>query len=125
MGMRAVALNVDHTKNKIIVDGTITLTGNYGTSGGALPHGDLLDLSHLGIESNRIGEVHAYSTVTQGSAPQYDYYHYNPGTDPSNGVLQIIVGGAEMAPAAAYASTAPTNAAGYTLWFRAEFLPFY
>jgi len=121
MAMTAVALNVDHTKNKLIVDGTITLAGNYGTAGGLLPHGDTLDLSHLGINSHRLGEVHLYSTVTRGSAPQYDYYHYNPGTDISNGVVQVIVAGAEMAPGAAYAATAPTNAAGYVLWFRAEF----
>ena len=43
----------------------------------------------------------------------------------SNGVLQIIVAGAEMAPGAAYAATAPTNAAGYALFFRAEFLSQY
>ena len=124
MAMRAVALNVDHTKNKIIVDGTVTLTGNYGTAGGALPHGDTLDLSNLGIPSNRVGAVYLWASKTQGAAPLFDFYVYNPGTNISNGVVQIIVGAAEMTPGAAYAATTPTNQAGMVLFFQAEFLAF-
>jgi hypothetical protein len=109
---------------KIVVDGTITLSGNYGTSGGALPHGDTLDLSQLGIPASSVPwKLVAWSTVSQGSAPLYDFYHFNPGTTQANGVLQIIVGGAEMSPGSAYASTSPTNASGYVLNFQAEFLP--
>ena len=34
--MKAVLSRIDHTKNRLIAFGTVTLSGNYGTSGGAL-----------------------------------------------------------------------------------------
>jgi hypothetical protein len=125
MAMKAVVTNIDKTLNKFTVDGTITLSGNYGTSGGALPHGDTLDLTGLGVPASGLPiSFWAFSTVNQGAAPQYDFYQFNPGTTQANGILQVIVGGAEMTPGAAYAGTAPTNAAGYVLHFQAEFLAF-
>lgn len=118
MSMTAKVVNIDHTKNKIIVDGTITLAGSYATDGVAL------DLSHLGIPANsRPLEVWLWSTVTQGAAMLLDVYTYVPGTDITNGFVQIGVAGAEMA-ATAFATTTPTNATGYVLHFCAEFLAF-
>ena len=125
MSMKATALNVDHSKNVITVYGVITLTGNYGTAGGALPHGDTLDLSQMGIPSNKVGAVRLWAAKTQSAAPLFDFYQYNPGTNSSNGVVQIIVGGAEMTPGAAYATTTPTNQPGFVLYFEAEFLALY
>ena len=122
--MTVGVVNVDHTKNRFFVEGTITLSGNYGTSGGALPHGDALDLTGLCPSSSPPTNLIAWSTVMQGAAPQYDLYQFNPGTGQGNGILQIIVAGAEMTPGNAYASTAPTNAAGYVLHFQAEFPAF-
>lgn len=122
MGMTAVLVNLDHTQNEFIATGTVTLSGNYGTSGGGLPHGDLLDLSGLGIPSQSVPySVEAWSTATQGSAPIEDRYDYLPGTTQANGWLQCSTAGSEITPGATYASTAPFNATGFVLNFRAWF----
>ena len=116
--MKAVVTNLDHTKNKIIVDGTITLAGSYATNG------DTLDLSGLGVPSNSLPlSVSAWSTVSQGSGALKDAYTFVPGTKQNNGLLQIVVNNAEMA-AGTYAGTTPTNATGYVLHFQAEFPAF-
>ena len=118
MSMTAVKTNLIQAMNKIIVDGTIILAGNYAQ------HGVTLDLSGLGVPSNALpGPVWIYSTQTQGAAPQTDVYVYQPGTTQANGVVQIVIAGAEMANAAAFATTAPTNGTGYVLHFQAEFFP--
>jgi hypothetical protein len=118
MSMTAVKTRVDKTQNSIIVDGTITLAGDYVTNGVTL------DLSKLGIPSNQKPlRVQAWSTVNQGAAVLQDFYTYVPGTNQTDGVLQIAVANAEMA-AAAFAATSPCNAAGYVLNFRAEFPAF-
>lgn len=119
MPMAAVVTNIDKTKNKIIVDGTITLSGNY------VANGDALDLSNLGIPSSQVPtKVVAWSTQNQAQAPLRDQYQYIPGADQSAGKLQVCSNNAEMANGAAYAATSPTNVAGYVLHFQAEFAAF-
>lgn len=118
MSMTAVLQNISKNQDRIIVDGTITLAGNYTTNGVAL------DLSHLGVPSNSKPTVFsAWSTVNQGAAILLDTYNYVPGTSQANGMLQIGVANAEMA-AAAFAATTPCNAAGFVLHFQAEFPAF-
>ena len=120
MGMTALLTNSDHTQNEFIATGTITLSGTYGTSGGALPHGDTLDLSQLGIPSDTIPYlVNIWSTVPQGSAPIQDRYDYLPGTTQANGVVQCSLAGTEITPGATYASTSPFNTTGFVLNFQA------
>ena len=118
MSMTAVKTNLIQAMNKIVVDGTVTLSGAYPQ------HGDTLDLSQLGVPSNAIpGPVWLWSTQTQGAAPQYDTYTFQPGSTQKNGVVQIAVSNTEMANSAAYATTAPSNGTGYVLHFQAEFFP--
>ena len=122
MGMTAVLVNLEHTQNEFIATGTITLSGNYGTSGSPLPHGDTLDMSQMGVPTQAIPySVEAWSTVTAGSAPVIDRYDFLPGTTQANGILQCATAGSEITPGATYASTAPFNATGYKLNFRAWF----
>jgi hypothetical protein len=124
MAMTAVLTNISHTKDRFIVDGTVTLSGNYGTSGGALPHGDTLSLSGL-CQSNTVPtKVMLWSTVPIGDAPLDDTYHFLPGTTQLNGVVQIALAGTEYTPGTAYSGASPTNVTGYVLHFQAEFVPF-
>lgn len=118
MSMKAVVTLVDKTLQKFLVDGTVTLTGNYVTDG------DTLDLSGLGVPASSLPlSVELWSTVSQGSAMLLDVYAYVPGASNATGKVQIGVAGAEMANTA-YATTSPTNATGYVLHFRAEFVAF-
>ncbi len=119
MSMTAVVTNISKTQDRIIVDGTITLAGSYATNGVTL------DLSKLGIPSNgKPTKVVLFSVVGQGAAMLLDVYAYIPGTDQTNGKVQIGVANAEMA-ATAFATTTPTNATGgYALHFQAEFPAF-
>ena len=125
MAMTAVLSRVDHTRNRLIAIGTVTLSGKYGTSGGALPHGDTLDLSQLGIPSNTVPiRVSLWSTVPQGSAPLNDSYTYAPGTTLANGVVQVALAGTEFTPGNPYSGASPSNVTGYVLNFEASFVPF-
>ena len=124
MAMKAVVLGIDHTKTLFRVYGTVTLSGNYGTSGGSLPHGDALDLTAV-CQSNTVPlRVQLWSMVPAGSAPLDDFYTYLLGTTIANGVVQVRTAGVEFTPGAAYSGASPTNVSGYTLYFVAEFLPF-
>ena len=125
MALKAALLGIDHTKGRLIAFGTITPSGNYGTSGGALPHGDTLDLSQLGVASNTVPiKVTCWSQVPVGAAPLQDVYTYLHGTTQANGVLQIAVAGAEFTPGNPYSGASPTNVTGYALYFYADFVPF-
>ncbi len=115
MSMTATATVVDQTNRRIIVDGTIALAGSYATDGVTL------DLSPFAPSNAPLARFEAWSTVTGGSAMLFDAYNYTPGNGLTDGKLQIGVAGAEMA-ATAFATTSPTNAAGFVLRFRAEFL---
>lgn len=116
MSMKANVLFIDTTKSLVIVYGTIDLAGNYATQGVTL------DLSSLGVPASLPPlRLEAWSQVSQGAGALKDAYTYIPGTAQSDGKLQVVVNSAEMA-ATAFASTTPTNATGYKLYFRAEFI---
>jgi hypothetical protein len=118
MSMTAFATFIDQTAKKFIVDGEIQLAGNY------VAQGDTLDLSDLGIPASKFPlRVEAWSEVDQGAASVADSYIYVPGNGLTDGKLQVLAAGVEVA-AAAYAGQAPSNAAGYKLKFRAEFEKF-
>ena len=123
MAMKAVVLGIDHTKTLFRVYGTVTLSGNYGTSGGTLPHGDALDLTAVCQSNTSPLRVQLWSYVPAGSAPLDDFYTYL-GTSVSNGVVQVRLGASEFTPGAAYSGASPTNVTGYVLFFVAEFIPF-
>ena len=130
MALTAVALNIDVTQDGFIVFGQITPSGNYGTSGGASPHGDPLDLSQLGVASSYPPMwVHVWQTVPQGNAARSDQYAYLPDSPATQagGVLQIMAAAsgaaaAEITPGGAYSGLAPVNISGYALYFLAYFV---
>ena len=115
MSMKAVVTAIDQTNRFVIAYGTITLAGNYATNGVTL------DLSKLGIPASLPPVlVEIWSQVSQGAAALKDFYTYINGTGQSDGKVQVVVNNAEMA-ATAFASTSPSNATGYKLYFRASF----
>ena len=115
--------SIDNTNSAFIVDFTIAFSGNYGTSGGALPHGDTLDLSVLGVPSSQLPTLVTFTEVVpQGNAPRLtDQFIYLPGTTQANGVLQIATAAAEITPGSAYSGQAPFNVTGFVLNGRAWF----
>lgn len=105
---------VDETAGECIVDGTITLSGNYPANG------DILDLSQLGIASSVAPRYVEIFEVTPAPGPQSGYsFTYLPGTTIANGLVEIFNGIVQFA-AGAYGAP-PFAIAGFALKFRAWF----
>lgn len=79
---------LDNTQSEIMVDGTLTLSGNYG---GASSHGDTLDFSGFDkIKSQQPPrKVEIYQEPTSGVAPVIYQFFYGRGTSQANGVLIV------------------------------------
>ena len=125
MAAAVTVTNIDNTMEQFIVDGIIALTGKYGTSGGADPHGDPLDLSGLGVPSNSLPTlVQIVEQSPAGALSSGNTYEYMPGTTQANGQLQIrAAGGGEITPGGAY-GTPPFSVTGFVLFIRAWFPSF-
>lgn len=115
--------NIDSTQNQFTVKGTITLSGNYGTSSS---HGDTLNLSTTGVPSGAVPTwVDVVEQPAAGANGSGWRFAFNPGTTQANGVVQMFgnyttgQGQVEYTEASAYASATPAPAT--TLYFRAEF----
>ena len=123
---------VDNTQNLLIVAGTLTLSGNYGTSGS---HGDVINFTNTGdfIKSSQPPErVEIFENPAAGSAFLGYGYIYAQGTTMANGQLMIQgtpaaggaeVGATEYTQGAAYSAGTP-SLAGAVLHFRAWFPSF-
>ncbi len=122
MSAVAAVTNIDHTKDRFIAEGTITLSGNYG---GASSHGDTLDLSGLGVPSNQLPTVvEIFEASPAGAAPSANIFRYMPGTTQANGSLSVFVAaGTEYTQASAY-GTPPFAIVAFALKFRASFPAF-
>ena len=116
---------IDNTQRREIVEGTLTLTANYG---GVSSHGDTVNFAVAGIKSD-YPPVFVEVTENQGAgnAPLGYMYIYNNGTTGANGVLTILgtgassgQGGTEITEGSAYSTFTPSlnNA---VLRFRAAF----
>lgn len=109
---------IDATLNKFLVEGTITLAGNYG---GAATHGDTLDLSQLGIPANTVPtRVEIFEAPPAGTAPTGYLFIFCPGTTQANGVMAIFDHLTEYTQGSAYSA----GLLAATLKFRAEFVAF-
>lgn len=123
----------DTTQKEIIVDGTITLTGNYG---GAASHGDALSFASLASEFSIGGQaptrVEIFERPVAGVAPTGYMYTYCPGPTlaaptQAGGVLGILgtgaasgQGGTELTQGSAYSSFTPSLnniVLGFRAWF--------
>lgn len=119
MSAVATATNTDSTQNTFVVDGVVTLTGNYG---GAASHGDTFDLSQLGIATSGPAITVDFDEQSPaGAAPSGNVFRYMPGTTLANGVLSVFSGaGVEYTQASAY-GTPPFAIVGFKLHFKAIF----
>ena len=119
------AAGLDRTRASYIVEGTLTLSGNYGTGSS---HGDTVDFASDKVKSNQPPKwVDIREDQGAGNAPLGFKYTYNSGTTQSNGVLTITgtgassgQGGTEITEGSAYSGFTP-SLNGAVLRFRAEF----
>ena len=108
---------IDETAGEFIVDGTLTLSGNYPTNG------DTLDLSQLGIPSNQVPRLVEIFEVTPAPGPQSGWFFtYLPGTTQANGLMEAFNGTTQFTTQA-YGNP-PFAIAGFALRFRAWFPSF-
>lgn len=125
----------DKTLNQVLVEGTLTLTGNYGSGAS---HGDAINFANATggdlIKSEypprrvEIFENQQSASAGVGNAPLGYTYIYCQGTTQNNGLLQVLGAGAggattgdpEFTQGAAYSAGSPSlnNA---VLRFRAWF----
>lgn len=119
---------LDKTMNEQIVDGTLTLTGNYGTGSS---HGDTINFGTFDqIKSQQPPRlVEIFEAPTAGTAPLGYQYIYAQGTTQANGKLVILgtaasgsatTGSPEYTEGTAYSSGSP-SLSGAVLRFRAWF----
>ncbi len=95
---------LDSTQNELIVEGTLTLSGNYGDHSPA--NGDILDFTGFDyIKSQEIPRrVEIFQAPQSPNAPVHYSFLYGWGTDQSDGVLIVIdtTTGLPLTDAAAY-----------------------
>lgn len=120
MAIAVTITNVDSTQNENIVEGVLTLTGNYG---GASSHGDVFSLQGDFNKSGSLPiQVDIYEVAPAGAAGSGNNYFYMQGTTQANGALQVWTpAGAEYTEALAY-GVPPFGIVGFALKFRAHFL---
>ena len=111
MATALTVTNIDQTLNRFLVEGTIVLSGDYGTGSS---QGDVLDFATLAIPINSVPTfVEITEAPPAGTAPVGDSFLFAPGTTQANGNL-VIVGNTE---GAAYTS----GQLDAVIIFRAEF----
>jgi hypothetical protein len=92
---------IDATMQEFIVDGFITLTGNYG---GAATNGDTLSFAGVEVPSNQLNWVEIMETPPAGTAPTGYTFGFAPGTTNANGVLTVMNGTTQYTQGSAYSA---------------------
>lgn len=111
---------IDATQSALIVEGSLTLSGNYG--GGSPAHGDVIDFNDAQIASTAIPRrVEIFQYKAAGVMPAHYSFLYAYGTDQSDGELTVIdsTTGLEITQGAAYPGQLTAADAG--IRFRAFF----
>lgn len=126
---------LDATQNEEIVEGTLTLSGNYGT---ASSHGDTINFANDAIKSSlpprrvEVFENQGSASAGVGNAPLGYQYNYAQGTRQENGLLQVLgtpasggatTGATEFTQGSAYSGGTP-SLNGAVLRFKAWFPKF-
>ena len=112
---------IDSTQNELIVEGAVTLSGNYGNHSPA--NGDTMSFGGFDkIKSlQRPRRVEIFQAPASPNAPVHYAFIYGYGTNQRNGVLIVIdtTTGLPLTDAAAYpaALTAATADIRYRAWF--------
>jgi hypothetical protein len=109
----------DTTQSTQIVRGTLTLSGNYGTSSS---HGDTLSFANIyGIQSRSLPlRVFVYEEPAAGVAPSYYDAKYQLGSSIATGAVNFSLAGTEYTEGSAYSGVLAA-----AVWkFEAVFAPF-
>ncbi len=115
---------LDSTQNELIVDGLLTLSGNYG---GASTNGDTLDFTgHDLIKSQQAPrKVEIYQEPTAGNAPVIYLFLYGRGTTQANGVLIVTdFAGVQITEGSGYPAALTDTDPAPNIRFRAYFPSF-
>ncbi len=115
---------LDSTQNELIVDGLLTLSGNYG---GASTDGDTLDFTgHDLIKSQQAPrKVEIYQEPTAGNPPVIYLFLYARGTGQDDGLLVVTdFAGAQISQGAAYPAALTDDDPSPNIRFRAYFPSF-
>lgn len=105
---------LDQTLNEWVIEGALTLTGNYG---GAATHGDTISWSGLDLVKATLPprRMEIFESQAAGTAPLGYSYTYSPGTTRDAGVLTITggaassgQGGTEITEGSAYSTFTPS-----------------
>lgn len=113
---------LDATQNEQIVEGTLTLSGNYG---GGSTHGDTINFAGPLVSTQQPPrKVDIFQVPTSGTGPIHYAFLYGQGTTQLNGVLIVVdtTTGLEISEGAGY--PAALTAAGANIRFRAWFPKF-
>lgn len=90
---------LDTTQASQIVIGYVALSGSY-TAGG-----DTLNLSGYPVQSAQVPEIVLFTEQPSASvAPSGYQFYYQPGTDPSNGLIRVTTSAGVEFSAGAYSS---------------------
>lgn len=112
---------IDFTQRQLIVEGSLTLSGNYGNRSPA--NGDTLSFAGFDfIKSQQPPlKVEIFQLPTSPNAPVHYAFLYGQGTTQANGVLIVIdtTTGLPLTDAAAYPAALTAATAG--IRFRAHF----
>ena len=107
----ATVTSIDFTASQFIVNGTITTSGNYVTTG------DPLDLSTIGVPSSTPPtSANVFEIAPAGASQSGWEYKFDPGSTQANGRVEVFNGTTQYTGASAYSGTIPA-----TLYFQAFF----
>lgn len=117
---------IDFTQSSELVNGSLTLSGNYGNNSPA--NGDILDFTGFDkIKSQQIPQwVRIFQYPESPNAPVQYAFLYGRGTDQSNGVLIVIdtTTGLPITDAAAYPAALTSTDPSPNIRFEASFPSF-
>ncbi|MGH9343304.1 MAG: hypothetical protein ACRD3Y_03100 [Bryobacteraceae bacterium] len=113
--------NVDATQNQFVVDGSLTLSGDYGA---ANTHGDTLSFAGFDQIKSSVAptRVEIFEAPAAGTSATGFVYSFSPGSTQANGVLQVF--GTPATGAATTPLTEYTEAAAYSAGLKAAALKF-
>jgi len=115
---------LDSTQNELIVDGLLTLSGNYG---GASSNGDTIDFTgHDLIKTQQPPrKVEIYQEPTAGNAPVIYCFLFGRGTTQANGVLIVTdFAGVQITEGSPYPAALTSTDVPPNVRFRAYFPTF-
>ncbi len=113
------ASGLDATRTSLIVEGLLTLSGDYGDGAS---NGDVLDFSGVCASDYAPKWVDIHQEPVAGNAPVIYNFLYGRGTTQANGVLIVTdFAGAQITPGAAYPAALTDDDPAPGIRFRAEF----